>query len=44
MLGKLLGVGAVGLTQMGVWIGLILLLSVSSLGMTWSLAVCRRTA
>ena len=34
MLGKLLGVGAVGLTQMGVWIGLILLLSVSSLGMT----------
>ncbi len=37
MLGKLLGVGAVGLTQMGVWIGLILLLSASSLGMTLEL-------
>jgi ABC-2 type transport system permease protein len=34
MLGKLLGVGAVGLTQMGVWIVFILLLSASSLGMT----------
>jgi ABC-2 type transport system permease protein len=31
MLGKLLGVGAVGLTQMAVWIALLLLLSASSL-------------
>ena len=31
MLGKLLGVGAVGLTQMAVWIVLLLLLSASSL-------------
>jgi ABC-2 type transport system permease protein len=34
MLGKLLGVGAVGLTQMGVWIAFVLLLSASSLGVT----------
>src|SRR6202041_1459650 len=34
MLGKLLGVGAVGLTQMAVWIGFILLMSSSSLWMT----------
>ena len=34
MLGKLLGVGAVGLTQMGVWIGFLLLLNSSSLWMT----------
>ena len=34
MLGKLLGVGAVGLTQMAVWIGFILLMSASSLWMT----------
>jgi ABC-2 type transport system permease protein len=34
MLGKLLGVGAVGLTQMGIWIGFLLLLSASSLGVT----------
>jgi ABC-2 type transport system permease protein len=31
MLGKLLGVGAVGLTQIGIWVGFILLLSGSSL-------------
>src|SRR3984957_12758921 len=31
MLGKLLGVGAVGLTQMAVWIALLLLVSASSL-------------
>src|ERR1700678_3776524 len=31
MLGKLLGVGAVGLTQMAVWIALLLLLSASSI-------------
>jgi ABC-2 type transport system permease protein len=37
MLGKLLGVGAVGLTQMAVWIGFILLLSASSLSMTLGL-------
>jgi ABC-2 type transport system permease protein len=37
MLGKLLGVGAVGLTQMGIWIGFILLLSASSLWMTLGL-------
>ncbi len=30
MAGKLLGVGAVGLTQMGIWIGALLLLSVSA--------------
>jgi ABC-2 type transport system permease protein len=34
MLGKLLGVGAVGLTQMAVWIAFLVLLSGSSLGMT----------
>ena len=34
MLGKLLGVGAVGLTQMGVWIVFLLLLNSSSLWMT----------
>jgi ABC-2 type transport system permease protein len=38
MMGKLLGVGAVGLTQMAVWIGFVLLLSGSSLGMTLGLA------
>jgi ABC-2 type transport system permease protein len=37
MLGKLLGVGAVGLTQMAVWIFFILLLSSSSLWMTLGL-------
>jgi ABC-2 type transport system permease protein len=37
MLGKLLGVGAVGLTQMAVWIGFILLMSASSLWMTLGL-------
>jgi ABC-2 type transport system permease protein len=34
MMGKLLGVGAVGLTQMAVWIAFLVLLSGSSLGMT----------
>jgi ABC-2 type transport system permease protein len=34
MLGKLLGVGGVGLTQMAVWIGFLLLLNATSLGMT----------
>jgi ABC-2 type transport system permease protein len=34
MLGKLLGVGAVGLTQMAIWIVLLMLLSGSSLAMT----------
>ena len=37
MLGKLLGVGAVGLTQMAVWIGFILLMSASSLWMALGL-------
>ena len=37
MLGKLLGVGAVGLTQMGIWFGFLLLLGASSLGMTLGL-------
>jgi ABC-2 type transport system permease protein len=37
MLGKLLGVGAVGLTQIGVWIAFLLLLSQSSLWTTLSL-------
>jgi ABC-2 type transport system permease protein len=37
MLGKLLGVGAVGLTQMAVWIFFILLLSSSSLWMNMGL-------
>jgi ABC-2 type transport system permease protein len=37
MVGKLLGVGAVGLTQMAVWIALVLLLSASSLWMTLGL-------
>ena len=37
MLGKLLGVGAVGLTQMAIWIVFILLLSGSSLWMTLGL-------
>jgi ABC-2 type transport system permease protein len=37
MLGKLLGVGAVGLTQMGVWIAFVLLLSASSLWMALGL-------
>jgi ABC-2 type transport system permease protein len=37
MLGKLLGVGAVGLTQMAIWIVLLLLLSGSSLWMTLGL-------
>jgi ABC-2 type transport system permease protein len=37
MLGKLLGVGAVGLTQMAVWIALLLLLSASSLFSTLAL-------
>src|ERR1700722_11555270 len=37
MLGKLLGVGAVGLTQMGIWIFFILILSASSLWMTFGL-------
>jgi ABC-2 type transport system permease protein len=34
MLGKLLGVGAIGLTQMAVWIAVVLLLSASSLWTT----------
>jgi ABC-2 type transport system permease protein len=34
MLGKLLGVGSVGLTQMAIWIIFLLLVSGSSLGMT----------
>ena len=34
MLGKLLGVGAVGLTQMGLWIGFVLLLNAPSVGLT----------
>jgi ABC-2 type transport system permease protein len=38
MLGKLLGVGAVGLTQMAVWIGFILLMSASSIWMTLGLS------
>jgi ABC-2 type transport system permease protein len=37
MLGKLLGVGAVGLTQMAIWIVFILVLSASSLWMTFGL-------
>jgi ABC-2 type transport system permease protein len=37
MLGKLLGVGAVGLTQMAIWIVFIFLLSASSLWMTLGL-------
>jgi ABC-2 type transport system permease protein len=37
MLGKLLGVGAVGLTQMTIWIVFILILSASSLWMTFGL-------
>jgi ABC-2 type transport system permease protein len=37
MLGKLLGVGAVGLTQMAIWIVFILMLSASSLWMTLGL-------
>jgi ABC-2 type transport system permease protein len=37
MLGKLLGVGAVGLTQMGVWIFFLLVLSSSSLWMNLGL-------
>jgi ABC-2 type transport system permease protein len=37
MLGKLLGVGAVGLTQMAIWIVFILILSASSLWMTFGL-------
>jgi len=37
MMGKLLGVGAVGLTQMAVWIAFLILLSGSSLGMTLGL-------
>jgi ABC-2 type transport system permease protein len=37
MLGKLLGVGAVGLTQMAIWIVFILILSTSSLWMTFGL-------
>jgi ABC-2 type transport system permease protein len=37
MLGKLLGVGAVGLTQMAIWIVFVLLLSSSSLWMTLGL-------
>jgi ABC-2 type transport system permease protein len=37
MLGKLLGVGAVGLTQMAIWIVFVLLLSGSSLWMTLGL-------
>lgn len=32
MTGKLLGVGAAGLTQMGIWVGFVLILSASSLG------------
>jgi ABC-2 type transport system permease protein len=37
MLGKLLGVGAVGLTQMAIWIAFVFLLSASSLWMTFGL-------
>ena len=37
MLGKLLGVGAVGLTQMAIWIVFILIMSASSLWMTLGL-------
>ncbi len=37
MLGKLLGVGAVGLTQMAIWIVFLLLLSTSSIWMTLGL-------
>ncbi len=37
MLGKLLGVGAVGLTQMAIWIVFILILSASSLWMSFGL-------
>ena len=37
MLGKLLGVGAVGLTQMAIWIAFVFLLSASSLWMTLGL-------
>src|ERR1700677_20166 len=37
MLGKLLGVGAVGLTQMAIWIVFVLILSASSLWMTFGL-------
>jgi ABC-2 type transport system permease protein len=37
MLGKLLGVGAVGLTQMAIWSVFILILSTSSLWMTFGL-------
>ncbi len=37
MLGKLLGVGAVGLTQMAIWIVFILMLSASSLWMSFGL-------
>ena len=37
MLGKLLGVGAVGLTQIAIWIGFVFLLSASSLWMTLGL-------
>ena len=37
MLGKLLGVGAVGLTQMAIWILFILILSASSLWMSFGL-------
>jgi ABC-2 type transport system permease protein len=37
MLGKLLGVGAVGLTQMAIWVVFILILSASSLWMTLGL-------
>ncbi len=37
MLGKLLGVGAVGLTQMAIWIVFILMLSASSLWVTFGL-------
>ncbi len=38
MLGKLLGVGAVGLTQMAIWIVFVFLLSASSLWMTLGLS------
>jgi len=37
MLGKLLGVGAVGLTQMAIWIVFVLILSASSLWMSFGL-------
>ena len=37
MLGKLLGVGAVGLTQMAIWIVFVLMLSASSLWMSFGL-------